>query len=188
VAFAPSWATTVAEVLYGSEGRLDQAIVRGVQHTEGVQCLVGVVLQTAVRHHFTSLRCIQAKLGTQSSASLGVVLARIWNGKAGGDDALLQALESEESMRNAFFMTARPRGMVVENTRLDLQLACFVVRTENVHEDLEAILGPEHLPGLAREVGAGLGTSQGLKEGESLFFWRDEVLCTAHPDFHSSLE
>ena len=91
-------------------------------------------------------------------------------------------------MGDAFSGASAPGGVVVEDARLDLQLVCFLVRTEEIHENLHAVLDSQRSPVFATQVCAGLGICEGIEKSQSLFFWRDEVLCTARPNPDSSLE
>ena len=91
-------------------------------------------------------------------------------------------------MSDTLLGAAAPGGVVVEDARLNLQLVSFIVWTEEIHENLHAIVDLERAPILAGQVRAGLSAVQGVEESQSHFIWRDEVLCAAHPDLDCSLE
>ena len=188
VALAPAAATGAGEVLHRGERRLDDSILCRVQRTEGAQSLVVVVLQIAIGHHFAHLGLAQTQLGEKGGAPLRVFLALIRNSQARLDNAVPQALESEESVSDTLVGAATPRGVIVEDARLNLQLVGFIVWPEKIHKNLHTIVDFEGAPILAGQVRTGLGTMEGVEESQSHFIRRNEGLCTAHPDLDASLE
>jgi hypothetical protein len=130
----------------------------------------------------------QTQLSEQGGAPLRVFLAQVRNSPAGLDDAVPQALEAEESVSDTLFGAATPIRVIVEDTRLNLQLVGFVVWPEEIQKNLHTIVDFEGAPILAGPVCTGLGTMEGVEESQSHFIRRNEKLCTAHPDLDASLE